>query len=142
LAILNVVDTVRVLDLYLTGKASSQRDPAMMTLHAETLVRHHETWRHPLSDDEGTILVIEWPRAVRNFVYLDPNASRGERALEGWRLIDNADTRPDPDLNMEGQEIERLARRDKVIRMEDDQERADELNRLHQKAMEENDGAE
>lgn len=138
LTIGNVVDCLRVLDLYLTGRVT-RRVPEDDHSEIRQLVLDSTSWRARLSDDVGTVLVISKPVARRKYVHLDRNSAISDEVLEGWRLIDSIESIPDANLTPSGQELTRLARKEKVFDFQSKIERDRELREAHLRHLQEED---
>lgn len=138
LTISNVVDCLRVLDLYLTGRVTL-RKPENDHREVRQLVLDGTSWNARLSDDVGTVLVISKPVARRKYVHLDRNSAISDEVLEGWRLIDSNESIPDANLTPSGQELAVMARKEKVFDLKAKVERERELREAHERHLREED---
>ena len=111
LSINNLVQGVKVLDLFLTGNLHSRTGDREQ---ASGLIREGETWRLELSDVCGTTIILERPSAQdidkrRPFVRMDLNAAMDPDTKKRWTKLNAVDTDPNPDMTMSGEELLKLA---------------------------------
>lgn len=118
LTTVSVLDSVKLLDLYLTAKID-RRNNDVDGERIVDLVHHSIPWRVRLSNPKGTVIRLTKPSAAdvkrgRVCVNLDLDSPIDEDVKSRWKLIDKK-ARPDSELNSVVKDIVSVAWKSRVL---------------------------
>lgn len=110
LANINIIESVKLLDLYLTGSVHRRNDDENDVIN---LVHHGEPWVVSLSNRIVSLVTLRKPSSIdvklcKIYINLHRNGPLDEEIMRRWDLIDNKETRPGKDVIPGIKEIKNL----------------------------------